>query len=77
MSSHNCYCSAYSFPHRILGGNCRAIGVIQTLYEPSERECQDCISYDVPLCEVLQGKESYKYCNKFIEYCQWNEIKLN
>lgn len=80
---YTCNCPAYHFPHRFGGGRCSGSWVVDDTWENSygcTSPCNDCINKneteDVPYCEVHIGQERVNVCPAWLEFVEYNEIKV-
>ena len=74
-----CHCSAYGFPHRLLGGRCNAGIFIQEFFDTNQcGACRGCNAFDAQdwVCEVLVGKETVLSCEGLADHIRYLDIKL-
>nr|DAI80185.1 MAG TPA: hypothetical protein [Caudoviricetes sp.] len=68
-----CNCSAYDFPHRLFGGACSGLHIVEE--NVGGWLCQSCNLLNAGRCEVITGQESPRECVYVLEFMQYNEIK--
>lgn len=68
-----CRCPAYDFPHRMGGGSCNGIAIVEKSFPGNL--CYDCLLFNNG-CEVLNGSEHPRECAYVQDFIQYNEIKL-
>lgn len=80
-----CRCAAYTFPHRMLGGECKGGAFVRTFWESHQhdkcadcllRETRDCGTHEELACQALEGREPYTACPELDEHIRYNDIKL-
>lgn len=75
-----CTCTAYPFPHRWGGGDCKGLEVVAETWEANQgrRDCETCHCncQDAHYCEVLRGQEHPKAGDCWREFVRYNEIKI-
>ena len=71
----NCTCSAYGFPHRMMGGNCNGGAYVEAVFE-SRRGCSNCHFAESHRCEVLDGRDSLQQCPELQEFIRYHSIKI-
>jgi hypothetical protein len=74
-----CSCAAYRFPHRFGGGKCDGSWIPVETWEGNyggRSPCRDCNSNVQGRCEVADGRESVTVCEAWLEFVDFNEIKL-
>lgn len=74
-----CSCNSYKFPHRFGGGKCTGIIIIQNhwnLYWGSDDTCSTCNLNNNGNCEVLLGLEKETECSIFVEFINYESIRL-
>lgn len=78
IGEFTCTCSAYSFPHRMGGGKCSGICVVEDTWYKNYGLgiCSGCSCHSDFVCEVVQGQEDVKECRAFEEFINFNEIKI-
>lgn len=69
----NCRCGAYGFVHRLGGGACSGIWIVERTVGTSN--CQDCINNNNG-CEVLRGQEAVRECPAAQDIMAYYEVKL-
>lgn len=69
-----CDCSAYPFPHRLLGGKCKGRKVIAQTFD-SGKECRACVLSDCGSCQVLEGLENTKNAPCLQEFIAFEGIR--
>ena len=61
-----CDCSAYRFPHRMGGGKCDGVAMVEKFrWEGDQRICELCVERHDQGCNVIDGLESHQYCEQF------------
>ena len=68
-----CDCGAYHFPHRIFGGRCNGIHIVEQ--NAGGADCASCFLNNNG-CEVLKGQEHPRECAYVLDFAAYNEIKL-
>lgn len=74
-----CYCSAYKFPHALFGGRCRPQRWVESFFDPSGKDCVDCICLDTDAgftCQVVEKIESTFHCPALREFVRNEGIVL-
>lgn len=73
-NTFTCNCDAYNFPHRILGGKCTAINIVESGWKTSA--CEHCNLRSRSGCDVLRGVERTTECQILIDFLEFNEVKI-
>lgn len=63
-----CWCSVYTFPHRIGGGRCQGILWARSYREVDGKCCSHCNNYYAETCDVVDGRENIVYCEAVQEF---------
>lgn len=63
-----CWCSVYTFPHRIGGGRCQGILWAQSYREVDGKCCKHCNNDYAENCDVADGRENIAYCQAIQEF---------
>ena len=76
-----CWCGAYGFPHRQMGGLCNGATFVVDFFEREIfGECRDCHlrveTEDGVECQALQGLEPPTQCPALQEHIRYHGIKL-
>jgi hypothetical protein len=80
-----CWCSAYGFPHRQLGGLCNGARYVADFFDKQMwGQCRDCHmrveaedeGYRKVECQALEGLEPPIMCPAMQEHVQYHGIKL-
>jgi len=77
----NCYCGAYKFVHRMMGGKCGGGAFVDKTFEDQlHGACKGCNflveSEGVMVCEVLDGRDKTIYCPELQEFLRYESIRL-
>lgn len=79
-----CWCGAYGFPHRQMGGRCEGGAFVERFFEREVYgECRDCIlrvetnhdGYKIE-CQALEGLEPALQCPALQEHIRYHGIML-
>ena len=72
-----CHCTAYSFPHRLGGGNCNASLWCEYIWQNLHEEyCTTCNCNNNNACDVVNTAESVKHCEMY-RYLKHSETWTN
>lgn len=74
-----CQCTAYKFPHRQFAGLCRMVVYVQAVFDPFNKDCRTCMSFNEALreCQVSEGLEEAPHCGLLQEYIHTEGIVLH
>ncbi len=60
----------------MFGGKCTLEAYAERSYNASCDSCRDCRSFGVPMCDVVDGRESGAQCEIVQEYVRFEGITL-
>jgi len=70
-----CRCSAYKFPHRLMGGKCDGSHWVHDYLYTNMSGCTECRHWD-GWCQVDKGQEAAHKCPALIEFLQFEEVPV-
>ena len=68
-----CRCRAYSFPHRLGGGQCTGVRWVSHYRQTCAALCNECNCLNGNTCEVETGQESIYECEAAIDVEHYGE----
>jgi hypothetical protein len=71
-----CKCSAYKFPHRMMGGKCTGHTWVVEFWEQryGSNECADCINFSNGVCEVVEEQEPPLQCPELVDMLAYEGV---